>query len=138
MNDTATMETNAAKRPIGLMIMALANALFGMAGAVVFVLTLIKHDIFEGRELAGEVYLVLAIRMLSLMAIFFAAVGYVRLSKSQGRLLGNIYAILALAYVILDGVMFEGFTATSLLWFPYPLLTLFFLNTTYANSFTRR
>ena len=100
-------------------------------------LKLVSLDIFEGTELPVPDYLVLAIRMLSLMAIFFAAVGYVRLSKSQERLLGNIYAVLALAYVILDGCL-DGFTALSLLWFPYPLLTLFFLNTTYAKSFTRR
>ena len=74
-------------------------------------------------------------RMASVMTIFFSGLGYLQLKRAQGWLLGNLYAVIALTNTALYAFLLEEFGTSSLLWLPFPIITLVLLNTTYRKSF---
>lgn len=67
-----------------------------------------------------------------------AGIGYLR-QRRWGRLLGNLYAVLAITAVVCEMFIIPresggGFRFAALVGFIYPVATLFFLNTTFRED----
>jgi len=129
--------------PLGLRIMAIVNFVIGALGAGAVIAIAVAQDgrynMLPPREVQAidwRHYLMVLMRLASAMTIIFSGVGYLRLRRLQGWVLGNLYACIALANTLLYALLLKEFGTSSLLWLPYPVLTLFFLNTTYLKAFS--
>jgi hypothetical protein len=134
------------KRPGGLTALAVLNFVFGGLGAI-FLLGLIAlitaADKVSGGEVskapgAGQVYLVIALAVVSVILMITAGVGYIQQKKFLGKTLGNAYGVLALGRTALEIALLDaGFGVGTIIGLIYPVLTLILLNTTFKDDFIR-
>ena len=126
--------------PLGLRVMAVCNFVVAALGTVAVVALAVGQDnrynvwTIEG-PVTWEHHLMILMRLAAVMTVFFSGLGYLRLRRAQGWLLGNGYALIALANTALYAFLLEEFGTSSLLWLPFPVITLILLNTTYRKSF---
>lgn len=71
--------------------------------------------------------------------LVIAGVGYLRMKRVTGRIVGNVYAVLAIAneafgITLIPASVGAGMGLALLPGFLYPLLTLFFINVTFRNE----
>lgn len=85
---------------------------------------------------AGTVYLSLVIGLIAATALIVAGVGYLKMSKGAGYVMGHVYAILAIVNVIIGlAMLHSGFGFFTVIGLAYPVLTLILLNTTFKKCF---
>ncbi|MHC4563360.1 MAG: hypothetical protein ACYS8X_11370 [Planctomycetota bacterium] len=132
--------------PLGLRIMALVNFIIGTLGLIAVVGLAFgqdnRYEVFGHFRADGPVtwkhHLMIIMRLAAVMTIFFSGVGYLRLKRLQGWVLGNLYAIISLTNTLLYALLLKEFGTSSLLWLPFPIITLFALNTSYLRTFFPR
>ena len=128
--------------PGGLKAMAIVNFVIAGFGTVaVIALALGQDNRYDIWEIEGPVtwehHLMICMRMAAVLTILFSGLGYLSLKRVQGWMLGNLYAVISLVNVLMYAFLLDEFGTSSLLWLPYPILTLFLLNTTYRKCFFR-
>jgi hypothetical protein len=151
------------KRPGGLTALAVLNFVFGGLNAIGFLglATLIAlrgaleeaaeqnadKDMQQALEFWDKVgmwlfYVNLIAYAISAFLLIASGVGYLKQKRGLGRSLGNAYAIVAIAFLVITGVATSdhpegGFSLGTLILLIYPALTLALLNTTFKEDFTR-
>lgn len=84
----------------------------------------------------GVLYLLMAMAMVRAGLLIASGVGYLGCKRGLGRMVGNIYAALALAAIVAEIVIAPAnFTIFGLIDFVYPLITLFLLNGIFRRDF---
>ena len=126
--------------PLGLRVMAVCNFIVAALGTIVVVGLAVGQDSrYDVWKIEGPVtwknHVMILMRLAGVMTVFFSGLGYLRLRRAQGWVLGNLYALIALANTALYAFLLEEFGTLSLLWLPFPVITLILLNTTYRKSF---
>jgi ABC-type uncharacterized transport system YnjBCD permease subunit len=85
--------------------------------------------------------LILVLTLLSGVLLLLSGIGYLKQKKVLGRLVGNVYAISAIAGSMISGLLFArelggGFHIGTIIGLIYPILTLFLINTTFKDDLT--
>ena len=137
-------------RPSGLTALAVFNFIFGGLGAITSLIGLatvglMRTTMAEQSKITGEpvpaeglLYGTILISMVTAGLLIASGVGYIGLRRFAGRILGNAYAVAALAGITLElALMPVAFTISGLIGFVYPLITLFLLNVIFRKDFTR-
>ncbi len=128
-----------AARPGGLTVMAVLNFIFGGLGMVaLFVLMLAQQWLYKmtaGAALTWANYLMYVMRLTSIILAISSAIGYLRLHRFQGYVLGNAYACVAILNMVLYAVLLDEFGIMSFFWLMWPIVTLFLLNIVYRQAF---
>ena len=152
------------KRPGGLVALAVLNFVFAALGLLFRVLafTMIAlaasgalDDMLEqsGDQQAqadmaqvGDVvtnpagiWLMVGLSVLGIALAITSGVGYLRQKKFSGRIIGNVYALVAMVNVILPIFFLKGakFGFDSMIFLVYPLVTLFLINTIFKEDLVR-
>jgi len=73
--------------------------------------------------------------------LLLAGIGYLRQKKFLGRILGSVYAVVAIASSLIAALMMPpdlegGFNLSTLIGLIYPILTLILVNTTFRDDLT--
>lgn len=146
------------KRPGGLTAMAVLNFIWGgmnILGLLVvlaFVVVLFQTDILndaqaemkKAYEDKGVTTAILALSFslgfLSAILLITSGVGYLLQKKILGRVLGNVYAVIAIASSVISVIMMPdikggGFSIMTMIGLIYPVLTLIMLNTVFKEDF---
>jgi hypothetical protein len=135
------------RRPGGLTALAVLNFVFGGLGiiglfgtfALLSAASTIAREVTGGKVSvpgAGAVYLSLFLGLVASALLIVSGVGYLGQKKVTGKLLGNVYAIVAIINVIVGLVMVHsGFGFFAIIGLAYPIVTLALLNTTFARAF---
>lgn len=154
---------NEGKRPGGLTALAVINFVLG-ALAILGILVLIggsavldvvdipeedmtaqdRQELEEARQVMKDP----AVRALSGLdglkglLLVVSGIGYLQQKKLLGRGLGNATALASLALAVATAIMLAGtpgggFGLLFIIGIVYPVLTLFFLNVTFKEDFTR-
>jgi hypothetical protein len=84
---------------------------------------------------------IMALHGLLAVLLILSGIGYLKLKRFLGRVLGNAYAIVAIATSVLwiwgtSSVKEGGMDLGVLAGLVYPLITLFLINTTFREDFT--
>ncbi|MBN1845197.1 MAG: hypothetical protein JW810_05905 [Sedimentisphaerales bacterium] len=96
-------------------------------------------------ETARKVFADPTIRILTYLNVvpcallIVSGIGYLRLKKMLGRMMGNLYALVSIVLGIAEIVLIDkdlggGFGIASLIGFIYPALTLFLMNVTFKDD----
>ena len=146
------------KRPGGLTAMAVLNFIWGgmnILGLLVvlaFVVVLFQTDILndaqaemkKAYEDKGVTTAILALSFslgfLSAILLITSGVGYLLQKKILGRVIGNVYAVIAIASSVISVIMMPdikggGFSIMTMIGLIYPVLTLIMLNTVFKEDF---
>ncbi len=150
---------NEGKRPGGLTALAVIN--FVLAGFSVLslaslaalpgLLDRIPRDQMDEAQKAqieamqnmGTPVLVLlfVLTLLSGVLLLLSGIGYLKQKRVLGRMIGNVYAVLAIVGSIVSGLLFKpelggGFNISTIIGLVYPILTLILINTTFKDDLT--
>jgi uncharacterized membrane protein YkvI len=133
------------KRPGGLTALAVLNFVFGGLGALGF-LTLLAlfgymdsatdgelSDAFTEVPEKGLLVLSVVLSLVAVVAEITSGVGYLKQKRFMGRTVGNVYALAAIANLVL-GMSFTAFGIGTMIALVYPVLTLALINTTFADD----
>jgi len=149
---------NEGKRPGGLTALAVINLVFAGSSvlslatlAALPLLNKIPTDKMDEAQKAqmealqnmGTPILVLIfiLTLLSGVLLLVSGIGYLKQKRVLGRMVGNVYAVLAVAGSIVSGLLFKaelggGFNISTIIGLIYPLLTLILINTTFKDDLT--
>jgi hypothetical protein len=144
------------KRPWGLTALAVVNFIFaglaiiGVIGLVSIIMlsTLPADQIPEAQKAQLEAFtnmgtpmfsMLIATNVLSFILLLLSGIGYLKLKKILGRMMGNIYGIIGVLYVIISVTLISaemggGFNIGTILNLGYPVLTLILLNTIFKDD----
>ena len=127
------------QRPSGLTIMAILNFVFGGLGIIaLFVLAVVQDQLNKltgGQLLTWANYLMLFMRLVTVVLAICSGVGYLGMKRLTGWVLGNAYASVAILNSILYAVLLEQFGIMTFVWTVYPILTLIMLNLVFRQDF---
>jgi len=132
------------RRTGGLTALAVLNFVFGGLGIIALFGTFallsaaqtITREVTGGKVSLPGVYLSLFLGLILAALLIVSGVGYLGQKKVAGKLLGNVYAIVAIVNVIIGLVMVHsGFGFFAIIGLAYPIVTLALLNTTFAKAF---
>jgi len=73
--------------------------------------------------------------------LLLSGIGYLKLKKFLGRMIGNTYAVISIVSSVISGIMFPsemggGFNIGTIIGLIYPIITLILLNTTFKEDLT--
>jgi len=145
------------KRPGGLTALAVINfifagfSFFGLIGiATMSTMSKIPMDgmteaqktqfaAFQNMGQSVFIFIILS-SLVSFILLLISGIGYLRLKKVLGRIVGNVYGIIGIIGVIVNVAMYPkelggGFGISSIIGIIYPLLTLILLNSTFKDDF---
>ena len=138
-------------RPGGLTAMAVLNFVFGGGKALFSLLGMLTmafvqsvagdemEELTEGQIVQEDITILLIVYVVQFASAGLAiasGIGYLQMKRFLGRTLGNSYAILSLAALVVGlGVSSERFSMFTLVFAIYPVLTLILLNTTFKEDF---
>jgi len=148
------------KRPGGLTALAVINFIFaglnilGLLGMAT--INMINRTPMAGMteaqkaQLAAEVaafqnmgqsmfLLIIIINIIAFTLLFFSGIGYLKLKKVLGRIVGNLYGIIGIIVVIATAIILPkeiggGFSILRIIGIIYPVLTLILINTTFKDD----
>ncbi|MBN1851132.1 MAG: hypothetical protein JW829_00350 [Pirellulales bacterium] len=146
------------KRPGGLTALAVINFIFaamgllGILGLATFLafsqmedggnpdMQKMKEEFAKSGLTVTIVVLLLAISVLTTLLEILSGIGYLLQKKFLGRLLGNMYAVVAIGTSLAMAIWGPqtqggGFTVGTIFGLVYPVLTLLLLNTTFKEDF---
>ena len=130
-------------RPGGLTALAVINFViggFGCLGVLAQAAFLTAGDtLTRGVEVPdmpsdGVMMFSLAGSLVTTALLIISGVGYLGMKKALGYKMGNIYAVVSILTSVVE-VMMVGFVIYSIIFFVYPLVTLFLLNTAFKEDF---
>lgn len=147
------------RRPGGLTALAVINfvlvglsvmQVLGMAALFAFADTIVTPQMdakqraqIEAVQNMGTPLLVflVALTLATAVLLLLSGIGYLRQKKFLGRILGNVYAAVAIIGSLASGMMFAaelggGFNLGTILGLIYPVLTLILVNTTFKDDLT--
>ena len=125
-----------AVRPGGLTALAVLNFVFGGLGAIFSLLAIVGLAALAAAGASvAIVWVTFLLGLVTAAMLIVSGVGYIKMSKSTGYSLGMVYAIVAIANVIISLVGGLGFGASAIIGLAYPVLTLVLLNTTFKKCF---
>ena len=108
------------QRPSGLTIMAILNFVFGGLGIIaLFVLAVVQDQLNKltgGQLLTWANYLMLFMRLVTVVLAICSGVGYLGMKRLTGWVLGNAYASVAILNSILYAVLLEQFGIMTFVW----------------------
>ena len=146
------------KRPGGLTALAVFNFIFaalnllGVLGMIALFAIFASVEI-QNEELAemkaaferagvgmGLFAVLFVLQLVTFLLLLLSGIGYIKQKKVLGRMLGNIYAIIAILTGLCGALMMPsegggGFNLGTLLGLVFPVLTLVLLNTTFKDDF---
>ena len=143
------------KRPGGLTALAVLNFVFGGLGVLAVVAYAALFAIVGGgdvgpeqREVAksleeaggmGVLGVTFALSLISTVLLIASGVGYLKLRRVLGRIVGNAYAVTSIVSTIVGAALMPvdaggGFGLMSIIGLIYPVLTLILLNTTFKDD----
>jgi tryptophan-rich sensory protein len=148
------------KRPGGLTALAVINFVFsgwgfigllGLAAFFAFIGKIPTDDMNEAQKAQFEAFqnmglpvfiFIFALSIISSVLLLLSGIGYLKLKKFLGRMIGNTYAVIAIVSSIISGIMFApklggGFNIGTIIGLIYPIVTLVLLNTTFKNDLTK-
>jgi len=137
-------------RPSGLTALAVFNFIFGGLGGITALIGFATFDLTrktleEQSKITGDpvpssglMYMSVTLSLVTAALLITAGVGYLGLKRFAGRIVGNTYAVAALASNTLElGLVAVAFDVSGLIGFVYPLITLFLLNAIFRKDLTR-
>jgi hypothetical protein len=147
------------KRPGGLTALAVINFVFsgwgfigllGLAVFFTFIGVIPTEELQEPQRTQFEAFknmgapifvLIFVLSLISSVLLLLSGIGYLKQKKFLGRIIGNIYAVIAIVSNVVSGMMFAselggGFNIGSIIGLIYPVLTLILLNTTFRDDLT--
>lgn len=153
---------NEGKRPGGLTALAVINFVFSgwgiigilmMAAFFAFVGMIPTDEMQEEQRAQIEAFqdmglpvfiLIFALTILSSVLLLLSGIGYLKQKKILGRMIGNAYAVFAIASSVISGFVFAaemaemggGFNIMTIVGLIYPIVTLILLNTTFKDDLT--
>ncbi len=149
---------NEGKRPGGLTALAVINfVLVGLSVlslatlAALPLLAKVPRDQMDEAQKAqmealqnmgtGVLVLLFALTLLSGVLLLLSGIGYLKQKRVLGRMVGNLYALLAIGHSVVSGLLFKpelggGFSISTIIGLIYPLLTLILINTTFKDDLT--
>jgi hypothetical protein len=145
------------KRPGGLTALAVINFVFsgwgflsllGLAAFFAFIGAIPTEELQEPQRSQFEAFknmgvllfvFIFGLTLVSSVLLLLSGIGYLKQKKFLGRIIGNIYAIIAIVSSVITGMMFPtelggGFNIGSIIGLIYPVLTLILLNTTFRDD----
>jgi tryptophan-rich sensory protein len=148
------------KRPGGLTALAVINFVFsgwgfigllGLAAFFAFIGKIPTDDMNEAQKAQFEAFqnmglpvfiFIFALSIISSVLLLLSGIGYLKLKKFLGRMIGNTYAVIAIVSSIISGIMFApelggGFNIGTIIGLIYPIVTLILLNTTFKGDLTK-
>jgi hypothetical protein len=156
------MSMSPAKRPGGLTALAVFNFIFGgfgVLGALSFVVLIPllgrvpdeatanmppeQLERFRAlQDMGTGLFVTLGVlSLVSAVLLIISGIGYLKLKKTLGRMLGNTYGVLGILSTLgtalwMPGVLGGGsFTIGTIIGLIYPVLTLILLNTAFKEDF---
>ncbi|MHC4352713.1 MAG: hypothetical protein ACYS0H_08340 [Planctomycetota bacterium] len=154
---------NEGKRPGGLTALAVINFvltgfnLLGVLGWTIILLMVVgiiptdemntvqktQMEAFEKLGISVFIF-IFVLSIVSSVLLLVSGIGYLKQKKFMGRMIGNIYAIVAILSSVLSGFVFAsrmadlggGFNLGTIIGLIYPLATLILLNTTFKDDLT--
>jgi hypothetical protein len=150
---------NEGKRPGGLTALAVINLVLAglsalqLAGLAVFFTLMDKIPTDEMQEtqraqieamqdMGAPVFiLIFVLTLLSGVLLLLSGIGYLQQKRVLGRMVGNLYGILAIVGSLVSGLLFRtelggGFNIGTIIGLVYPILTLILINTTFKDDLT--
>jgi hypothetical protein len=150
---------NEGKRPGGLTALAVINFIFSgwgiigiliMAAMFAFVGMIptdemeeeVRAQIEAFQEMGLPVFIfIFALSIIISVLLLVSGIGYLKLKKVMGRMVGNAYALIAIVYSIIYGMLLArelggGFNIMTIAGLVYPIITLILLNTTFKEDLT--
>jgi len=126
-------------RPGGLTALAVINFIFGgfeLIGVLGNLGNLnelrLMYRVFNYPEFI--IYLGILLSFISATLAITAGVGYLKLRKGLGWVVGNVYGILGLISAVIN-MTFLTFNLAMIILLVYPVMTLVLLNTTFREDF---
>jgi hypothetical protein len=153
---------NEGKRPGGLTALAVINFVFSGWGFIgllffaaffAFIGKIPTDDMQEAQRVQFEAFqnlglsvfvMIFVLSLISNVLLLVSGIGYLKQKKILGRMIGNAYAIFAIASSVISGFIFAGemaemgggFSIMTIVGLIYPILTLILLNTTFKDDLT--
>jgi len=132
------------KRPGGLTALAVFNFVFGGIGllsalASIAVVSTIKTAMEQqGIDVSLPfIYISLGVAAIVATLEIISGVGYLKMSRVMGRIMGTIFALASFVHVIVQIKLWDGNAGFNIIYeFSYPLITLFLLHVTFRNDLT--
>ncbi len=147
------------KRPGGLTALAVINFIFsgwgfigllGLAAFFAFIGKIPTDDMNEAQKTQFEAFqnmglpvfiFIFALSLISSVLLLLSGIGYLKLKKFLGRMIGNTYAVISIVSSVISGIMFPsemggGFNIGTIIGLIYPIITLILLNTTFKEDLT--
>jgi hypothetical protein len=125
-----------AVRPGGLTALAVLNFVFGGLGALFSLLAIAGLAALAAAGVSvAIVWVSIILGLVAAAMLIVSGVGYIKMSKASGYSLGMVYAIVAIANVIISLVGGLGFGASAIIGLAYPVLTIILLNTAFKKCF---
>jgi len=147
------------KRPGGLTALAVINFVFsgwgfigllGLAAFFAFIGKIATDDMNEAQKTQFEAFqnmglpvfiFIFALSLISSVLLLLSGIGYLKLKKFLGRMIGNTYAVISIVSSVISGIMFPsemggGFNIGTIIGLIYPIITLILLNATFKDDLT--
>jgi len=147
------------KRPGGLTALAVINFIFsgwgfigliGLAAFFAFIGKIPTDDMNEAQKTQFEAFqnmglpvfiFIFALSLISSGLLLLSGIGYLKLKKFLGRMIGNTYAVISIVSSVISGIMFPsemggGFNIGTIIGLIYPIITLILLNATFKDDLT--
>ena len=141
------------ERPGGLTVLAVLNFIFGgqtilKVARLVFVLVLTQSSggspdgageagrkIFEAG--LGSLIVVISLTLASAALLIISGIGYLKQKRVLGRVMGNVYGVVALGGLIWTLAVLETFSVGNLADLVLPVFNVVLINTTFRQDLVR-
>jgi hypothetical protein len=150
---------NEGKRPGGLTALAVINFVFagssllslgGLAAFFALAGKIPTDQMQEAQKAQIEalqdmgtpiLILIFVLTLLSGVLLLLSGIGYLKQKRILGRMVGNVYGVLAVIGSVVSGLLFKtelggGFNIGTIIGLVYPILTLVLINTTFREDLT--
>ena len=134
------------QRPGGLTVLAVLNFVFGgitglgVLGSAVLLVGGKPDELPPGFREWPDPAMIIALAVGNLIVavlMILSGIGYLSLRRTQGFVLGTLYALVAIVVEVIGLSTFQQLTMSSFMSLLYPLLTLFMLQVVFRRDFAR-
>lgn len=100
-----------------------------------------RADFDNAKELLNNplIKILSGVDLLKMLLLVIAGIGYLKMRRVMGRMVGNLYAVVSLAALgvgmaLLPAEVSGGFSILTIIGILYPVITLVLVNTTFKND----